>query len=437
MTGWPVPPQYGISTPYGKRGNSWSCNENSDGQGVHTGCDMACPEGTPLYATIAGEIRHRNYGSAFGSHQFAISPDLGEPFGDGEVFYAHARSRLADGTRVEIGDKVGEAGAEGNATGPHLHYEYHPHSKDVWGCSVHADPAPTLSAGIEPGPVYLSKLHHGQRDSDSVRRLQAALNAHPLQGGETLPITGDYLDETDEEVRLCQAQHGYGEDPPGASFVGPSQADHLFTGTGCEIINDVEQPPDPEAPDETPEGTVHGYGLWTYYSGKHDSPITVRPGEGWVDLPELEQPASGITAGEPREDHFCYTRWELTAASTARRVAELRFVRSDGDATAYDHRLMDPGVRDSYPFPNSHTEAGSGLGGHWQARVTGGSDPVTITTRYAKTEVRYQEPLPADEYVSVTRGPDTITATVGGRIAGLDPAEVGALVRVLSRPWGA
>jgi hypothetical protein len=146
---WPVPTQYPISTAYGKRGSYWSCNKDSSGNGVHTGADFAAPLGTPLYATIAGQVRHRNYGSAFGSHQFAISPDPGQPFADGEVFYAHARKRVADGTYVQPGDWVGEVGDEGNVTGAHLHYEFHPDTKNVWNCSCHADPAPTLEGSTQ------------------------------------------------------------------------------------------------------------------------------------------------------------------------------------------------------------------------------------------------------------------------------------------------
>lgn len=75
--------------------------------------------------------------------------------------------------------------------------------------------------------TYLSKLRFGQRDSDSVRNLQRALNAHKMKGGSNLPITGNYLSQTDAEVRLCQRLHGYGNDKAGASFVGPKQAKHL------------------------------------------------------------------------------------------------------------------------------------------------------------------------------------------------------------------
>lgn len=241
-----------ISTPYGARGPYWSCNENSNGDGVHTGVDFACAKGTNIYAPIAGQIRHRNYGSAFGSHQFAISPDPGQPFADGEVFFAHTTNRPPDGTYVQPGDYLADVGTEGNVTGPHLHLEYHPNSKGSWSCSVHANPAPVLDwqpgggsggSGDYPKPkgttVYLSKLRYGQTDSDSVWHLQDALNDHPLDGGQTLPLTGNYLDETDEEIRLCQQQHGYGNDPAGKSFVGPQQAQHLFRGRGLTIIDDL------------------------------------------------------------------------------------------------------------------------------------------------------------------------------------------------------
>lgn len=243
---YPIP-GVGVSTPYGKRGSHWSCNEDSNGNGVHTGVDFACASGTNIYAPIAGQVRHRSYGSAFGKHQFAISPDPGQPFADGEVFFAHTPNRPSDGAYVNIGDYLADVGAEGNVTGPHLHMEYHPSSKGSWSCAVHANPQPVLDHGGSSGggggeyptptsnTVYLSKLHYGQKESDSVWYLQDALNDHPLDGGETLPTSGNYLDETDEEVRLCQVQHGYGSDPAQQSFVGRKQAEHLFAGRGITI----------------------------------------------------------------------------------------------------------------------------------------------------------------------------------------------------------
>ena len=145
-------PGVAVSTPYGKRGSMWSCKEDSNGNGIHTGVDFACGSGTNIYAPIAGQIRHRSYGSAFGNHQFAISPDPGEDFGDGEVFFAHTTNRPKDGVYVKIGDYLADVGAEGNVSGPHLHFEYHPHDKGTWSCSVIADPQPVLDYGESTDP---------------------------------------------------------------------------------------------------------------------------------------------------------------------------------------------------------------------------------------------------------------------------------------------
>jgi len=147
---YPIP-GVGVSTPYGKRGSMWSCNEDANGNGIHTGVDFACNAGTDITAPIRGQIRHRSYGSAFGNHQFAISPDPGQPFGDGEVFFAHTTDRPKDGVWVEVGDYIASVGAEGNVSGPHLHMEYHADTKGSWSCSVIDDPQPVLD--YQPTPI--------------------------------------------------------------------------------------------------------------------------------------------------------------------------------------------------------------------------------------------------------------------------------------------
>jgi murein DD-endopeptidase MepM/ murein hydrolase activator NlpD len=297
---WPVPGNIKISTPYGKRGSHWSCNKNSSGQGIHTGVDFACASGTPVYATIAGEVRHRNYGSAFGRHQVAISPDPGQPFADGEVFYAHMRSRVADGTRVKPGDKIGEVGAEGNVTGPHLHYEFHPTTKNRWNCSVVADPAPTLSDAVS-GPyvtkdIYSSKLGYGEptngdADSDTVKELQERLNRISLQGGQTLTVNGKYDDDTDDEVRKWQEQIVHDTpDAPGKSYLGPRQMAAMFPSppyvlhdNGLPAIaggtTPPEPPPEPEVP--TVGSTVLGEALLAAGFTVHDADVPLGRESTW------------------------------------------------------------------------------------------------------------------------------------------------------------
>jgi hypothetical protein len=103
-------------------------------------------------------------------------------------------------------------------------------ARNIGGVDIPGAPQPgQAQQPSSGGGVYLEKLHYGQADSDSVRALQAALNAHHLAppGNITLPITGGYYDKTDQVVRACQAQHGFGHDAPGHSFVGRKQAEHL------------------------------------------------------------------------------------------------------------------------------------------------------------------------------------------------------------------
>jgi len=134
-------PGYSVSTPYGKRGSYWSCNRDSNGNGIHTGADLAAPAGSKVVAARGGTVEYVNFGSAFGYHQMVVKP------GDGtRDFYAHMPSRaVANGARVDAGATVGKVGSEGNVTGPHLHFERHKVSSGGWSCGVVTDPAPSLN----------------------------------------------------------------------------------------------------------------------------------------------------------------------------------------------------------------------------------------------------------------------------------------------------
>lgn len=262
-------PGYRVTTPFGKRGSYWSCDRNSQG-GIHTGADWACPRGTPVVAAIAGTIRHRNYGSAFGPYQFAISPSAGQPFADQEVFYAHTLDRLPDGTEVQVGQQVARVGALGNATGNHLHFELHSR-KQVWNCGVIMDPQPAIDhaggGGTPPSSGWMFPAGHKvyqkylkvdghelnqDRESDSIKALQEVLNRHSMPGGKNMPVTGKYWTATDDEVRLCQSLHLPPEDPEMKSYVGPGQWKHLAEATGCPYVwvpgDNTSPAPDPAPP---------------------------------------------------------------------------------------------------------------------------------------------------------------------------------------------
>jgi hypothetical protein len=134
-------PGYEVSTPYGLRSTHWSCSPDSRGWGIHTGVDIAAPAGVLVVAARPGRVEHVNFGSAFGGHQLVVVPDGG----GGRDFYAHMRSRVTHGKTVRAGDPVGEIGTEGNATGPHLHFERHTVAAGGWACGIVTDPAPSLN----------------------------------------------------------------------------------------------------------------------------------------------------------------------------------------------------------------------------------------------------------------------------------------------------
>jgi Peptidase family M23 len=217
-----------VTTGYKKQGAHWTTC------GWHTGQDYAAPAGTPIAAARAGTVEYVNYGSSFGSHTWVVRP------GDGtEDFYAHAKVRPPSGVWVTAGQIIGQVGAEGNATGPHLHFERH--SSYGWSCGNMSDPMTSHNAGAgstappasgspwAAGDVYVDKLAFGSMDSDSVRRLQYQLNGVSLEGGQELPITGNYLEQTDNEVRLWQDQIAHDPpDPVGKSFLGPNQTALMF-----------------------------------------------------------------------------------------------------------------------------------------------------------------------------------------------------------------
>lgn len=396
-------PGYSITTPWGKKGSAWSC-------GMHDGADYAAPAGTDVVAMWGGTVVEADYpttfGSAFGRAVVIDHDKLPDGSPGYWAIYAHlSAENVTVGQRVTAGQKIGDVGTTGNSTGNHLHVGVY--EQPYWKSCAGINPQPWIDAGaIDHGQVLLSKLVYGQRDSDSVRRLQLHLNAHPLDGGQSLPISGNYLDETDEEVRLDQTQHGFGNDPAGQSSVGPQQAAHLISGCACTIVDDRVPAPQPPDPEPEPPVLVSGYNVFRWYSKKRTDEITVKPGQ-WVlvDLPAM--PPSGKSG---KEEHFLYLRILLPKGRTATRTIETYWERSDGDETAYWGPSWDAGAKDSIPYYNFHTEDGTGLGGRWWIKVTGGSDPIKYSTRYAKTTVEYSDPIETVAAFTVS------TAQAGARL---------------------
>ena len=85
---------------------------------VHTGVDLAAPQGTPVRAESGGTV---SVGFDPGGAGLYVAVAVDRHV---RVLYCHLSAAVvAAATRVVTGEVIGEVGATGLATGPHLHFE--------------------------------------------------------------------------------------------------------------------------------------------------------------------------------------------------------------------------------------------------------------------------------------------------------------------------
>lgn len=103
----------------GKHGNS--CYR-TPARPNHGGVDMAQPSGTVIRAASAGTVYLKRFQRG-GAGYYLVLRHPGNEY----TLYMHMirPSSLAIGAHVWAGQAIGNVGATGNATGPHLHFEVH------------------------------------------------------------------------------------------------------------------------------------------------------------------------------------------------------------------------------------------------------------------------------------------------------------------------
>lgn len=89
---------------------------------MHSGTDIAAPQGTPIVAPASGRIVHADFGfadsEAWGN---TIAIDHGNGW---QTVYAHMEGfDVSLGDLVSPGQQIGRVGSTGNSTGPHVHVE--------------------------------------------------------------------------------------------------------------------------------------------------------------------------------------------------------------------------------------------------------------------------------------------------------------------------
>lgn len=257
------PAQGRVTSEYGKRRPIPGVTTGS----FHAGIDIANATGTPIHAAYAGTVVAAGNAIVQGrsGNGILIRNADGE-----QQYYGHlARIRVSVGDRVAAGQRIGDMGATGNVTGPHLHFEtwnrdrstrnprtdfakagVAPGSKPQTGPEPKAKPKPKPKLELAPASVVTIKkalttmgVFTGVVSSADTRAFRAAITTYQrrqvlpdgglladgewgsitqahfawvlrLQGelnrwkGSAIAVDGDYFTRTRERVAHTQQRNG-------------------------------------------------------------------------------------------------------------------------------------------------------------------------------------------------------------------------------------
>jgi murein DD-endopeptidase MepM/ murein hydrolase activator NlpD len=119
----------------------WRYSERRSAWRLHTGIDLAAPQGTPVLASRPGRVLLVESISGYGT---TVLLDHGEGW---QTLYAHLHAAtVSSGAWLEQGQPLGTVGMTGSATGPHLHFELRRQGAEL----LALDPTPHLPLLLPP-----------------------------------------------------------------------------------------------------------------------------------------------------------------------------------------------------------------------------------------------------------------------------------------------
>ncbi|QNI71351.1 M23 family metallopeptidase [Cyanobium sp. NS01] len=110
---------------------------------MHAGRDLAAPEGTPVVASLSGQVISSGVAGGYG---LAIEIEHERP--RRRTLYGHlSELYVKPGDRVRQGEVIGRVGSTGLSTGPHLHFELRLPADGGWLAVDPGDLDPGRAAG--------------------------------------------------------------------------------------------------------------------------------------------------------------------------------------------------------------------------------------------------------------------------------------------------
>ena len=95
---------------------------------MHSGRDLAAPEGTPVVAALSGRVVSSGDAGGYG---LAVEIEHERPMR--RTLYGHlSELYVKEGDRVRQGEVIGRVGSTGRSTGPHLHFEMRVPQEGGW-----------------------------------------------------------------------------------------------------------------------------------------------------------------------------------------------------------------------------------------------------------------------------------------------------------------
>lgn len=134
-----------VTQQYGNRNARYA-------KGYHTGIDIGCKPGSPIYAAHDGTVTVASWQGSYGN-------TVEVKANDSLTTSYHHMSRIAasKGQNVSAGTVIGYIGSTGMSTGPHLHFEVRVKGTDV-------DPNPYLSGAATIDQISTSGQQAGFSD---------------------------------------------------------------------------------------------------------------------------------------------------------------------------------------------------------------------------------------------------------------------------------